>query len=42
MDGGASFGAAGGIVCLDLFGMAHLPGNTAAIDPDIDGTFILT
>jgi probable HAF family extracellular repeat protein len=42
MDGGASFGAAGGIVWLDLFAVAHLPGNTAAIDPDIDGTFILT
>jgi probable HAF family extracellular repeat protein len=41
MDGGASFGAAGGIVRLDLFAVARLPGNTAAIDPDIDGTFIL-
>jgi probable HAF family extracellular repeat protein len=42
MDGGASFGAAGSIVYPDLFAVAHLPGNTAAIDPDIDGTFILT
>jgi len=40
--GGGLFIAQGAIVYIDAFTLAHVINNTAAIDPNIDGTYIKT